>query len=191
MTICVFCQQECEPAPSSRGWTAITPTTGLHFDCARKVARQGDVIDELEANEKLDKIPPIDLSEQQKNILVKETIETLAKPLIYTYMLCGCKKYITGTVKNEATGELFSLSFKKIELKPIPQDELFKTIGNILQANIHYAPQMNGFVVHGAIEQIKELIFSRQISFGIWYSGMKEEKVIRAHQMYLREKEGI
>jgi hypothetical protein len=38
-TICVFCDQVCEPTPTERGWASTGKyKKGLHFDCAEKVA---------------------------------------------------------------------------------------------------------------------------------------------------------
>lgn len=37
MTLCVFCHQVCNPAPTDRGWTEVGNQQGLHFDCAMKV----------------------------------------------------------------------------------------------------------------------------------------------------------
>ncbi len=49
---CVFCEEACYPAPTDRGWSEVLrydgSYAGLHFDCARKVARQADRIDEIE-----------------------------------------------------------------------------------------------------------------------------------------------
>lgn len=39
--LCVFCGEVCNPAPTERGWSRINRLTGLHFDCAEKVASQG------------------------------------------------------------------------------------------------------------------------------------------------------
>lgn len=47
-TICVFCGNICEPAPTKKGWLRVKPGEGLHFDCARKVAASGGEIDRLE-----------------------------------------------------------------------------------------------------------------------------------------------
>jgi transcription elongation factor Elf1 len=47
---CIFCGQSCDPAPTKMGWTQVG-NQGLHFDCARKVARQGDDIDKIEKGE--------------------------------------------------------------------------------------------------------------------------------------------
>lgn len=45
---CVLCNEACEPAPTTRGWSSWGYATAIHFDCARKVAAQGDSIDQLE-----------------------------------------------------------------------------------------------------------------------------------------------
>lgn len=50
-TTCVFCGSECHPAPTERGWSQIDAEKGLHFDCARKVADQGDNILRAELTE--------------------------------------------------------------------------------------------------------------------------------------------
>jgi hypothetical protein len=44
-TICVFCSEVCEIAPTKRGWSSCGYLRGLHFDCAGKVADQGNIID--------------------------------------------------------------------------------------------------------------------------------------------------
>jgi hypothetical protein len=43
-SVCVFCQDECEPAPTKRGWAHIRYGEGLHFDCAQKVVDIGKSI---------------------------------------------------------------------------------------------------------------------------------------------------
>ena len=54
---CVFCEEVCENAPTERGWSEVLKKNGsrqgLHFDCARKVAHQADIIDEVEKRETL------------------------------------------------------------------------------------------------------------------------------------------
>jgi|SRR6476620_832844 len=42
---CVFCEMPCEPVPTKRGWSSVRYGYGLHFDCAGKVADQGNTID--------------------------------------------------------------------------------------------------------------------------------------------------
>lgn len=38
-TVCIFCDQVCEPSPTNRGWASAGKyKRGLHFDCAKKVA---------------------------------------------------------------------------------------------------------------------------------------------------------
>lgn len=49
--ICVFCEQFCDPAPTKRGWSSVRHGFGLHFDCAGKVADQGNAMDLLENGE--------------------------------------------------------------------------------------------------------------------------------------------
>lgn len=50
--ICVFCEEICEDAPTERGWSEVLQKNGnrqgLHFDCARKVAHNADLIDKEE-----------------------------------------------------------------------------------------------------------------------------------------------
>lgn len=54
MIICVFCQQVCDPAPTTRGWSAVGNQQGLHFDCAAKV-----LVDATKTNKQNIPLPPI------------------------------------------------------------------------------------------------------------------------------------
>lgn len=48
-TICLFCEMPCDPAPTERGWVSVRYLKGLHFDCAQKVANQGNTIRQIES----------------------------------------------------------------------------------------------------------------------------------------------
>lgn len=65
-----------------------------------------------------DKIPILELSDEQKEALVRHTIEIAGKPLLITYMMCQCKTHIEGTIYNDPTGEFFKLTFIKIAEEP-------------------------------------------------------------------------
>lgn len=60
--------------------------------------------------------------EKDKNDFVSKTLLETGRVLMYTFVLFDCKNHITGHIYNEPTGELFELTFKKIN-NPTPDIE--------------------------------------------------------------------
>jgi hypothetical protein len=55
-----------------------------------------------------------DIPIERKNELVKGFTEVTAKEALSLFMALGLKTHIEATVINDATGDLFQLSFKKV-----------------------------------------------------------------------------
>ena len=62
-----------------------------------------------------DEYPVIDMTHEQKEQLVKETMQTLVKPALITYKICNLSSHMSAIVYNEPSNEYFELTFKKIE----------------------------------------------------------------------------
>lgn len=70
----------------------------------------------------LDSVPDLSTAtEEEKETLVRGTMEAVAKPLLGTYVMLGLKTHMVAGVVNEATGELYEISFKKMPLPNPPE----------------------------------------------------------------------
>lgn len=73
----------------------------------------------------LDSVPDLSTAtEEEKETLVRGTMEAVAKPLLATYVTLGLKTHMVAGVVNEATGELYEISFKKM---PLPNPSSLNT----------------------------------------------------------------